>query len=226
MGPGHQLIPLIFYCLDHLLPMLPASPDVILPSPYWDAIQTSKKLALHATIYTWASSLISPGWVLDLGCEYGFGCQLIAASNPALHILGVDINSQYLVDSANLSFPELHMRLNACGTLLPIPASSLSGVFLVNLLHLVDNPSAFIAETWRILCPGGAAVFSIPVNDCGQNDQDFRDLINKVDIELRSRSARIQVPAIISGYLPNYARLTFQLAPPCSPWIAFIRKDN
>ena len=182
-------------------------------------------MVFHATIYTWATGLMQPGWVLDLGCEYGFGSLLIAETNPALHVLGLDLNFEFLDYSVSLPSMERIPRLNASGSHLPILSGSLSGVYLINLLHLVDDPSAMVAETWRTLKPGGAAILSIPMDASNQSKWDTPVLIKHLEDELHYHFSHVNYPSKISGQLPSHSPKTFLLDQPTSPWIAFVRKN-
>lgn len=200
--------------------------EINILSTYWDTIHESKHLALHAAIYTWAASLIQPGWVLDLGCEYGFGSLLVKETNPALKVLGLDLNFKFLDYSLSLPSLEWTPRLNASGSHLPISSGSLSGVYLVNLLHLVEDPTAIIAETWRTLKPGGAAILSIPMDASNPPKWGTSALTKYLEHELHSNFSHVNVLTKISGQLPSRSPLTFLLNQPSSPWVAFVRKNE
>ena len=45
---------------------------------HWRALQDDPLLVLHATIYAWSAELFEPGWVLDVGCEFGHGSAILS----------------------------------------------------------------------------------------------------------------------------------------------------
>jgi SAM-dependent methyltransferase len=132
---------------------------------YWRALQGNPRLVLHAAIYAWAAQLFEPGWVLDVGCEYGFGSVLLAEANPGLGILGCDINIRALVFARGVSQDADVSLCQAAANALPLASDSLSGVCLFNILHLVPDPLAILQEARRVLKGSQCVVVTLPLDD-------------------------------------------------------------
>lgn len=177
----------------------------------------TQRLALHATIYTWAADQTPPGWVLDLGCEYGFGSLLIAQTNPKLQVLGMDLDLAAIQYSQHLSFHASIPCLNADAANLPIAAGSLSGIYLINLLHWVREPGRVLSEVQRALKIGGIAVISIPLMGAGE-------LVQELKTEIEARFSRVTFPQEIYGQIPSYPPQSFLIDQQHCTWIALCRK--
>lgn len=185
----------------------------------------TERLALHATIYTWAARQIQPGWVLDLACEYGIGSLLIAETNPKLSVLGMDLDLPALGYSLGIPDKKKIPWVNASGYKLPIASESLTGICLINLLHLVENTTAVMLEASRTLKPGGVAVLSLPQADSWEKGQSRSPLIKQLSLEMECLFSEVIYPNEIYGQLPSYPPQTFVLEKLVSPWIAFCRKN-
>lgn len=91
-----------------------------------------------------------PGLVLDLAVGTGIVAADLAASGHT--VIGVDLSAGMLAQAA----PRLPGRLaRADATALPLPGSCVDAVTAVWLLHLLDDAEPVIAETARVLRPGG-----------------------------------------------------------------------
>ena len=195
------------------------------PSKFWRALNDTERLALHATIYTWAAEQMRPGWVLDLGCEYGFGSLLIAETNPNLQVLGMDLDFSALGYSQDVPCKEKIPWVNASGHKLPIASESFSGVYLINLLHLVEDTAAVLSEARRALKSEGVAILSIPQNDSQETGQSRSPLIKQLELEINDLFSEVIYPNKICGQLPSFPPQTFLLDQQASIWIAFCRKN-
>lgn len=132
---------------------------------HWRALQDDPLLVLHATIYAWSAELFEPGWVLDVGCEFGHGSALLSEVNPNLRVLGCDTNFQTLIFAKELITNPAVSFHQANASTLPLPDKSLSGICLFNLLHLVSNPVATLQEACRVLRDHQQMVVSLPLDD-------------------------------------------------------------
>src|SRR5512139_1437855 len=92
---------------------------------FWETLYDSERLALHAAMYTWPAARVPRGWVLDVGCEYGFGSVLINAANPALRVIGLDPDMPALNYSRDMLFGGSLRRLHGEGMHLPLASGSL-----------------------------------------------------------------------------------------------------
>jgi ubiquinone/menaquinone biosynthesis C-methylase UbiE len=194
------------------------------PSKIWGVLHNSRRLTLHATIYTWAAEQMQPGWVLDLGCEYGFGSLLIAETNPNLQVLGMDLDFSALGYSQDVPCKEKIPWINASGHKLPIVAESFSGIYLINLLHLMEDTATVLSETRRVLKSNGVAILSIPQNDSQEIGQSRSPFIKQLELEINDLFSEVIYPNKICGQLPSFPPQTFLLDQQASPWIALCRK--
>jgi ubiquinone/menaquinone biosynthesis C-methylase UbiE len=194
-------------------------------SKFWQTLHGTERLALHAAIYTWTAAQLRPGWVLDLGCEYGFGSLLMAEANPGLQVLGADLDLAMLGYSEGLSFKDGFPWVNAGAHELPVASSSLAGVCLMNLLHLVESPDLVLSEVWRVLKPGGLAVLSIPRPASGETAQDTSLCIEWLDALINVLFSEVTYPVKICGQLPSFPPQTFQLGQQASVWLACCHKN-
>ena len=185
----------------------------------------TERLALHAAVYTWAAVQMQPGWVLDLGCEYGFGSLLIAEANPGVQVLGLDLDFSALGYSQGLPFKEGIPWVNAGAHELPVASGSLSGIFLINLLHLVENAAAVLSEARRALRSGGLAVLSIPWIGSREIVQDTSQRIEQLEAEINAQFLEVIYPNKICGQLPSFPPQTFLLDQQASTWVACCRKN-
>ncbi len=86
--------------------------------------------------------------VLDLGC--GPGHFSAAMRNAGATVVGVDL------DEEDLRAPSARGRsVLADGTRLPFPDATFDGVFCSNVLEHTPSPASVLAETERVLRPGG-----------------------------------------------------------------------
>jgi ubiquinone/menaquinone biosynthesis C-methylase UbiE len=169
---------------------------------------------------------MQPGWVLDLGCEYGFGSLLIAETNPNLQVLGMDLDFSALGYSQGIMpSNEKIPWINASGHKLPIASESFSGVYLINLLHLVEDMTAVLSEARRALKSEGVAILSIPQNDSLETGQSRFPLIKQLELEINDLFSEVVYPNKICGQLPSFPPQTFLLDKQASTWIAFCRKN-
>ena len=193
-------------------------------SNYWIALHNTERLAFHATLYAWAAAQIPSGRVLDLGCEYGFGTMLMAKTNAHLQVFGLDLDLAAMQYSRNIPCLQRIPRVNAEASLLPVASESLSGVFLINILHLVEEAGAILSEVRRVLRVGGAAIMSIPGEDLEGNEYNRHRLTQKLEFELQALFSQVMYPDTICGSIPSFPPQGFRVDQQTSTWIAFCQK--
>jgi SAM-dependent methyltransferase len=189
---------------------------------YWQTLKRSPSLALHATLYSWAASLFSYGFVLDLGCEYGFGSMIIEYSNPGLVAVGIDFDQSSLITSQGLiAFRDSPL---VCGRaeFTPFRDSSFSGICAINLLHLVDNVIGVLSEIKRLLKPSGIAVIANTQATCGEvmetkDNTYFIKYINQV-------FEKVNIVDMIHGQPPGLDRQSFPLQEGGANWVVVTEK--
>lgn len=131
---------------------------------FWDEIQQRPDLMMHASIYQWAAKRFQPGWVMDLGSEIGIGVALMESVNGEIELLACDIDLVSLKASTERSDRNANRRIQADGAFLPMRSNTLSGLCMVNIIHLVKDPEKILTECYRVLKPGSQAVICIPTH--------------------------------------------------------------
>jgi ubiquinone/menaquinone biosynthesis C-methylase UbiE len=132
--------------------------------PDWDKIQQRPDLMMHASIYQWAAKKFQPGWVIDLGSEIGIGVALMESVNGEIELLACDIDLVSLKTSTEQGDRNTNKRIQADGAFLPMRSNTLSGLCMVNIIHLVEDPEKILTECYRVLKPGSQAVICIPTH--------------------------------------------------------------
>ena len=107
------------------------------------------------------SHLSSPNPVLmDIGCSSGFMLRDLRDRFPGATVLGSDYVRGPL-DALARAFPDVPLMqfdLVAC----PLPAKSLDGITLLNVIEHVEDDASALKQIFRILKPGGVAVVEAP----------------------------------------------------------------
>ena len=192
--------------------------------PYWQVLHSSPELALHATLYTWAAGQFAPGRILDLGCEFGFGDLLMEIANPHLQLTALDAELDNLRKACELAPAQAARVVCAQASALPFASGSFSGVCLINLLHLVDDPLRTLHEVQRVLSPGGLAVMSLPRTTSEPPDEANPPLEQSLGYMANQIFAQVTIPGIIRGQPPTLAPQSFALGPDASLWVAIAKK--
>lgn len=95
--------------------------------------------------------------VLDLGC--GTGIVARTAQAQGLHAAGVDINSAMLAVARSTSEGRAIDYREADATALPFDAGRFDAVICLQVLQFLPDRAAALAECFRVLRPGGQAIF-------------------------------------------------------------------
>jgi SAM-dependent methyltransferase len=164
---------------------------------YWREIRQRPDLLLHASVYQWAAKQFEPGWVLDLGCETGIGLRLLASANEGLDILGCDIDATSLRAWTPWANDDGASRIRADGASLPVGSSVLSGLCLVHVVHLLQDPGAVLEEGQRALRSGGRMVVSVPTRKL-----PIRWDIRTLAAHLEALAERCFTEVVLLDYLP------------------------
>ncbi len=189
---------------------------------FWKTVHDDAWLALHAALYTWPAGFVLPGRVLDLGSEYGFGSLLISNGNRSLQVLSMDLDAAGLRYASGVSGKEKISRVNGDASRLPVASESFTGIYLIHLLHLVDNPERVVREAWRALKPAGVAIVSTPQDSSGNGGQQVEALKS----ELNRRFSEVLYPDQIRGELPSFRPQDFRLDGQAPAWLAICRKNS
>ena len=98
------------------------------------------------------------GRVLDLGCAFGFATRLLR--RRGYEAMGVDSSPSYIARARRADPRTTYLVADAARV--PLPGASFEGLLLLDVLeHLPDERGA-LAETARLLVPGGTLVLSVP----------------------------------------------------------------
>jgi ubiquinone/menaquinone biosynthesis C-methylase UbiE len=111
--------------------------------------------------------------ILDIGS--GGGEFLVEAAEHGAEAVGVEkkeANNKRALEHAREKGVTIDVR-QAVGEHIPFPDNFFDFANLCELIEHVENPSALLKETYRVLRPGGKAYLSIP-NRFGMKDQHFR----------------------------------------------------
>ena len=108
---------------------------------------------------------IASGRILDLACGAGYPTiELADRLGPGVQVIGVDASEpalqaarEYAGDRPALSFEVADVAA------LPYADGSFQAVTCNLGLHLFPDPAAALGECWRVLQPGGQAVFTVPL---------------------------------------------------------------
>jgi ubiquinone/menaquinone biosynthesis C-methylase UbiE len=97
------------------------------------------------------------GDVVELGCGTGYFTKAIARN--AGHVVATDLSDEMLeVARTRLrEFYNVTVQKADCAST-SFPAGRFDGVFMANLIHVIDSPSPCLRESYRILRGGGSLV--------------------------------------------------------------------
>lgn len=100
--------------------------------------------------------------ILDVGCGIG-GSTRRLSHETGCHVTGIDLSNEY-IDTAKKLTQLLKMKervtFRACSALeLPFDDNSFDGIWSLQMNMNVENKKAWLEETYRVLKPGGRAIF-------------------------------------------------------------------
>jgi SAM-dependent methyltransferase len=156
--------------------------------------------------------IASTSRVLDIGCNNGKFLNLLAKRYAVQQGVGMDISIEALL-AANENNPYQHRYLHGnAQNALPFANESFHYVFCFDVLEHIENPLETAREIFRVLAPGGKALFHFPVSDfmfsvdwicqkvnykkwkqgCDQAGHDYRVILTRAGYESLFRSAGFQ----------------------------------
>ena len=115
--------------------------------------------------------------VIEFGCGTGRFTKAIARN--AKRIVATDLSDEMLeVAKVRLSrFPNVTVqKADCCRT--SFPSARFDTVFMVNLIHVIENPSDALAESYRILRNGGRLLVASGTN-CGAKESNVRGRVTR-----------------------------------------------
>ncbi|MGZ5212459.1 MAG: class I SAM-dependent methyltransferase [Actinomycetota bacterium] len=127
---------------------------------YYDETKALPPDALAATIDLLATELGGSAGVLDVGV--GTGLLALPLVERGLHVDGVDLSAPMLRRATAKASACARIGLTvADATQLPFRDEAFDGAFMRHVLHLVPGWRRVLAETVRVVRPGGTLVVSI-----------------------------------------------------------------
>jgi SAM-dependent methyltransferase len=123
----------------------------------------TNRIATLLRLVTKELALPTDAQMLDIGCNTG--PMLIPLRGRGYDIVGIDISVDDVQQAecylGDLSLPANRLSV-ADGTSLPFRDASFDTILLVDILEHTDFPERIVAETKRLLRPGGIAIATVP----------------------------------------------------------------
>lgn len=97
--------------------------------------------------------------VLELGCGTGLFTQILA--KKAQQLTATDYSDEMIASAQNLrEYPKHVSFISENAMELSFDNGQFDEVFMANLIHIVSDPEKVIAESWRVLKPGGRLIIT------------------------------------------------------------------
>ena len=115
---------------------------------------------IHTTAYAQATRLVENKRVLDLGCNTGYGTEMLFRS--AKKVVGVDVSEKAIVSAENqhghlgIQFQKIN------GKTLPFDDEAFDVVVSFQVIEHIVDYKKFIDEIKRIITPEGVIIFTTP----------------------------------------------------------------
>jgi 2-polyprenyl-3-methyl-5-hydroxy-6-metoxy-1,4-benzoquinol methylase len=115
---------------------------------------------IHTTAYAQATRLVENKRVLDLGCNTGYGTDMLFRS--AKKVVGVDVSEKAIVAAKN-QYGHLGIEFQKInGKTLPFNDEAFDVVVSFQVIEHIVDYKKFIDEIKRIITPGGVVIFTTP----------------------------------------------------------------
>ncbi len=101
------------------------------------------------------------GRVLEVGCGAGRFLRAISVARPGLVRVGCDVSRSALARLA-AEAPEIEIRAIEGEGGLPAADAEFDAVLALDVLEHLEDPDAMLAESWRVLAPGGILHLHVP----------------------------------------------------------------
>lgn len=121
----------------------------------------------HTTRFREISKLIEPsgGKILDIGCADGVFTKVLLDRSNASSIIGIDVREETVAWARGFWSKEPRLSFQvADGHALPFPSHTFDAVTSLETLEHVYHPEQVLSEAWRVLKPGGYALFLVPTD--------------------------------------------------------------
>lgn len=134
------------------------------------SIETYVNHLIHRKAYEEATRLVAGKAVLDLGCNVGYGIQMMAATASA--VSGVDVSPGAVKSAMERLGPGADVRLYD-GVRSSFPSHSFDVVTSFQVIEHISDYDAYCNEIVRVLRPGGVGLFTTP-NRCLRLDPGMK----------------------------------------------------
>jgi SAM-dependent methyltransferase len=162
----------------------------------------SLKDLAHFKLYEWAGNQLPGGWVVEIGSEMGFGLPLL--EREVRKLIGLEIRfGELLFSKFATQSCQVPIRISADASAIPLPEDSMSGVCMLNVLHLVPSPEIVLDECRRVLKTNHPLVIAVPTDynlpdawRIPNEKEHLRGLVKSVfsNVEMSYADDRIEVP--------------------------------
>lgn len=96
---------------------------------------------------------------LDIGCGVGYACKMLKEKGFEVH--GIDISESALIE-AKKNLPDGEFKLAKASGKIDYSDNFFDTVICLGVLEHITNPSDVVKEAFRVLKPGGSALFLVP----------------------------------------------------------------
>ena len=117
----------------------------------------------HLARYAFAARLAAGKRVLDAGCGTGYGCAALAGR--ASSVTGIDIAPEAIAHAREHSAAPGVTFLEGSCSAMPLPDAAFDLVISFEVIEHLQDWRAFLAESRRVLAPGGIFLLSTPNRD-------------------------------------------------------------
>ncbi len=115
---------------------------------------------IHSFAYVQASALAKDKTVLDLGCNTGYGTELL--SKAAKRVVGVDVSKE-AISTAKKQYGNLGIDFHLIdGKKLPFDDGEFDVIISCEVIEHIVDYNIFLNELKRVLSPTGIVVFTTP----------------------------------------------------------------
>lgn len=119
----------------------------------------------HWTRYSFAAANIHGGYVLDMGCGAGYGAHLLATSDPASYVIGMDIAPDAIAFAAS-RYQAPNLRYVVGDALaFPFARASFDLIVAFEVIEHLKNAQQAVERVRRLLKPDGMFIVSTPNRD-------------------------------------------------------------
>lgn len=114
---------------------------------------------IHLKAYEEAARLIAGKAVLDVGCNVGYGLQVLAST--AISVAGIDVSPQAVEAAQQRLGSNADIRVYN-GMLCSFASRSFDGVTSFQVIEHISDYNAYLSEIIRLVRPGGMVLFTTP----------------------------------------------------------------